>query len=74
MAQAKVADLTIEELRRLIRDVVSESLHDIFDDPDQGLEIRDDMMARIQQSLSSMNGGAGKCSADDVAARLGLEW
>ena len=74
MASAKVADLTIDELRGLIRDVMSETLRDVLDDPDQGLEIRAEMMAQIRRSLANLSSTTKTHSADEVAARLGLEW
>jgi hypothetical protein len=49
----KVADLTVEELQTLIRQVVHEELQNLIADPDKGLELTDEIQARIQVSLAS---------------------
>ena len=41
MAYATVAELTVEELRALIREVVAETLRDELRDPDAGLDLPD---------------------------------
>ncbi len=74
MAQARVADLTIDEFKSVIRDVVLETIHDILSDPDEGLELCEDMEAYLTQSLAAMRAGEKTSSIQDVAMRLGLDW
>ena len=50
----KVADLTVEELRALIKEAVQEELRWVLGDPDKGLELRPEFEARVQASLASM--------------------
>ena len=74
MIPTKVADLSVNEFRSLIRDVVIQTLTEIFSDPDIGLELRDDIVKRLQQSLNYVQSGNRTTPAQDVAKRLGLEW
>mgnify|MGYP001569939164 CR=1 FL=1 len=48
----KVADLSKKELRTLIEEVVEEKLRKLVD-PDCGLELREDFVARLETSISS---------------------
>ena len=38
----KVADLTIDEFRELVQEVVIQTLSEMMSDPNEGLELRDD--------------------------------
>lgn len=64
----KAVDLTVEELRALIREVVQEELQDLVVDPDKGLELTDDIQARLRLSLGSSN----RIPFEDVKNRLNL--
>ncbi len=62
----KVADLTVEELKTLIRKAVHEELCDLMTDPDRGLELTDEMQTRLQASLASSD----RISFEEVQRRL----
>lgn len=64
----KVADLTVDELQALIREVVHEELQDIIADPDKGLELNGDIQARLQASLASSD----RIPFEEVKSRLHL--
>lgn len=64
----KVADLTVDEFRALIRQAVHEELQDIIADPDRGLELTDEIQARLQSSLNSSD----RISFEEVKNRLNL--
>lgn len=64
----KVADLTSEELRDIIREVVEEKLRELFLDPDFGLELRGEIEDRLGESFASKE----RISLIDVKRRLGL--
>lgn len=64
----KVTDLTIEELKKLIRDVLDEKFRDLFFDPDNGLELREEVEERLKASLSSKE----RVPFEEVKKRLGL--
>ncbi|MFM8435783.1 MAG: hypothetical protein ACKOBP_10670 [Planctomycetia bacterium] len=70
----RVSDLTIEEFRALIQQTVAQTLADLLRDPDDGLEIREDLRRELCEALQQSNGGAATKSAADVAAQLGLRW
>jgi len=62
----KVADLTLRELRELIREAVLEAL-----DPDYGLELREDVIDALKESYQQKERGEG-VDLEDARARLGL--
>ena len=74
MTPAKVADLTIDEFRDLIRAVVMQTLSEMLDDPDEGLELRDDFAEELLGSLATVETGSKTTSAQKVAEKLGLTW
>ena len=54
MTPSKVADLTIDEFRGLIRAVVIQTLSEMLDDPDEGLELRDNFSEELLGSLAAV--------------------
>jgi len=64
----KVTDLTIDELKKLIREAVDEKLKEILLDPDNGLELRDEVEQRLKASLASKE----RIPLEEVKKRLGL--
>ncbi|MBC7228600.1 MAG: hypothetical protein H5T61_15435 [Thermoflexales bacterium] len=73
MAHTTVADLTVDDLRKLIRETVIQAFYEILSDPDEGLELRDEFKLELQRALAEDE--TGKTSpAHEVAARLGLIW
>ncbi len=74
MAYSTVADLTVEQFKDLMRQVVIQTLSEVLGDPDEGLELRDDIKARMQRSLAALQAGTKTIPAQEVAAKLGLTW
>ena len=75
MAYTTISDLSVDEFKNLIREIVEETITDLFADPDAGLELRDEMVAYLQTSSKSLKSGKiNTDSAAQVAANLGLEW
>ena len=74
MAYSSVADLTVDELRNLIKEVVTQTILEILGDPDEGLALREDIEDRLRDSLAKIQAGGETRSAQEVAAKLGLEW
>ena len=74
MAQQKVADLTTDELRSIIREAVLETLSDLLEDPDEGLELREEVALRLEASIKALEAGEPTISAEEVARRLDLDW
>jgi hypothetical protein len=74
MAYSSVADLTIDEFKDLIKEVVTQTILEIFGDPDDGLELRDEIQERLRRSLAATPVGGETRPAQEVVAKLGLEW
>jgi len=63
----KIADLTPEELRDILREVIEEKLKEFLFDPDYGLELREEIEQRLTASLASKE----RISLEEVKQRLG---
>ena len=74
MTRTTVADLSIDEFKELVRDVVEQTLSETIVDPDEGLELRDDFVEELRQSLAIEASGQETIPAEKVAERLGLTW
>ena len=64
----KVADLSIEELKALIKEAVEEEFRELLGDPDKGLHMHPEMQQRLQDSLASTE----RIPFDAVKKRLNL--
>ena len=71
---SKVADLTIDEFRELVRAIVIQTLSEILNDPDEGLELRDDFAEELQYSLTVAAADSKTVPAQKIAEKLGLTW
>ena len=74
MPNPTVADLTVEEFRELVREVVLQTLAELLRDPDQGLELREEFVAELQRSLEEVKAGEETIPAEEIATKLGLSW
>lgn len=66
-ADKKVADITLSELKRLIREAILETI-----DPDYGLELRDEVAEALRESFEQKARGEG-ISLEEAQNRLGLK-
>ena len=73
MAQPKVADLTVDELKNLIQEIVTQTISDLLHDPDEGLELREDVTDKLRRSLAATQTGTRGTPVAHIAAKLGLE-
>jgi hypothetical protein len=73
MTQTKVTDLTVDELKGLIREVATQTISEILRDPDEGLELREEAADQLGRSLAAMKAGTRGATLQEVAAKLGLE-
>ena len=73
MAQTTIAELSVDELKKLIREVVIQTFAEILGDPDESLELRDEFKLELQRALAATE-TSQTSPAHDVAARLGLTW
>lgn len=68
-----VNDLTVDQLRSLLREVVEEVVEEkigLLTDPDEGMELREEVVASLEEYLASEQRGD---DADEVFRTLGLE-
>jgi len=70
----RVSDLSVDELRIIIRDVVTQTLNELFRDPDEGLALQPDFMDELERSLIAVRKEGDTLSAESVAERFGLNW
>ncbi len=66
----RVKELSLEELKALINKTVDTRLEERLGDPDVGLELRPEILARIRKSRRSK----ATVPAKEAAKRLGLKW
>ena len=74
MERLTVADLTIDEFKALVREVIVQTLSEIFGDPDEGLELNEDFQLELQHSLDTVKAGGKTIPVNEVAERLELRW
>ncbi len=65
-----LSQLSQAQFRELVRGIVDDRLRELLGDPDLGLQLGNDLRARLKESLSS----TGRLSGEDVADQLGLCW
>jgi hypothetical protein len=73
MPHETVADLTVDEFKTLVREVVVQTITEMIGDPDEGLELREDFRVKLQESLATKD-STTILPAGKVAAKLGLIW
>jgi hypothetical protein len=70
---ATVGEMTVAQLKALIKESVEEILRDILVDPDAGLQLRPEFEERLRQSISYVNSGGKLLSFEEIRRRLGEE-
>ena len=71
----QVADLTVDELTKIIRDTVAEMLQSMSLDPDEGLLLKPEVEQRLRASLEDAQTGRQEgIPLAEAAKRLGLDW
>ncbi len=66
MLGAHVSDLTVDELKALVRETVEQALTDFLADPDKGLALRDEIKFALQRSAREVREGGAIYSIPDV--------
>ena len=66
----QVKDLTIEELKAVIRETVIESLEDLLPDPDTGKIVKEQFQQELLEIRQRRKAGTKNVSADEVKQRL----
>ena len=58
--EKKVADLTVEELKIIIDDIIDEKFLEWFGDPDEGLELKPEVIRGLRESMRRIRAGKEK--------------
>jgi len=69
-----VKDLSIEELKTLVGEIVEDKLREILADPDAGLVLRAEIRERLRRDLDEPQQEGQNIPAAELARRRGLEW
>ena len=70
----KVSQLTVEQLKLLIQEAIEEKFQELFGDPDEGLELKEEVKERLRRSLTAMEYGEKGIPIEQVVKEAGLEW
>ena len=65
-----ISDLSLDELKELVKGVVDDRIRDLVGDPDLGLRLSDEVRTRLKNSLSSEK----RVTGVEMAEQLGLRW
>jgi len=69
-----IKDLTIDEFKAVVGEVIEQKLRELLTDPDVGLSLRPEIEARLRQQLENPQLEGESIPAAEVARRRGLEW
>lgn len=66
----KVANLNLEELKALIKEAVKEEIEELLEDPDRGLELREEFIEELKAAIAAKE----RIPIEEIAKELGLKW
>jgi hypothetical protein len=66
----KVSELSLDEVKDLVKGLVDDRIRELLGDPDLGLQLSDALRARLKQSLVSET----RITGDEIADKLALRW
>lgn len=66
----KVKELTVEQLKTLIEDTVEERLQEYLGDPDDGLEVKEEIIQKLKAQKAA---NKPKISLEEVAKQHGID-
>ena len=67
-------DLTIDEFKAVVGEVIEEKLRELLADPDASLTLRPEIAARLRQQLQNPKLEGESIPAAEVARLRGLDW
>ena len=65
-----VAEMTASQLKTLIQCAVKETLQEVLQDPDVGLELRPDFEERLRQAVAYVSSGGHVLSLEELTSQL----
>jgi len=66
----KVNELTVEQLKTLIEETIEERLQEYLGDPDEGLELKEEIIERLKANKADRS---PTISFEDVAKKYGID-
>jgi hypothetical protein len=69
----QVKDMTVEQLRDLIRHTVEQCLEEYFGDPDAGLEIKEEVRQKLLESIKRKQAGESSIAPGEVYRKIGMK-
>jgi methyl coenzyme M reductase subunit C-like uncharacterized protein (methanogenesis marker protein 7) len=67
----KLVEISLEELRELISEIVEAKLQNLIADPDEGLELRDEIKEQLREAKRLLD--SGELLADTAKTGMTLE-
>ncbi len=64
----KVSEMSVEELKHLITQIVEQKLEELLGDPDWGMELKEEIKERLRKTSGVERG----IPASEIGKRLGL--
>ncbi len=71
--RCRVVDMTQDELRNLVKSSVRQTLREMMRDPDEGLELRPEIIESIERQRKEFAAGKRGKSLDQVAKERALD-
>ena len=65
-----LSQLTLAEVKELVRGLVDDRIRELLGDPDIGLQLSETLQTQLKESLMSTE----RISGEEVAAKLNLRW
>ena len=69
----QVKDLSIDELKLIIQETVTETIESLLNDPETNLELKPEVEEQLRDSLEKTRNGERGISLEEVAKKLDLE-
>ena len=69
----QVRDMTVEQLRDLIRHTVEQCLEEYFGDPDAGLEVKQEVKQKLLESMNRQPAEESSIPAGEVYHKIGMK-
>lgn len=66
----KISEMSVEELKQFVAEIVEQKLKELLGDPDWGMELREEVKERLRRTSEAERG----VPASEVAKKLGLVW
>lgn len=70
----QVKDLTVEELKLLIQETVTETIQSLLIDSEEDKQLKPEVKQQLLDSLQRTRNGERGIGAEEVAKKLGLNW